>query len=112
MKPRTVKARIVLLNKVIHLALHRRIITRPPFDGFELEKTELKNKSLTNDELDLLMKTPLKSGTQRFIRDMFCFRPLPAWLMQTCINSLGKILLPKMMVACGFQPTGKIAYGI
>lgn len=73
MKPRTVKARIVLLNKVIHLALHRRIITRPPFDGFELEKTELKNKSLTNDELDLLMKTPLKSGTQRFIRDMFLF---------------------------------------
>jgi len=73
MKPRTVKARIVLLNKVIHLALHRRIITHPPFDGFELEKTELKNKSLTNDELDLLMKTPLKSGTQRFIRDMFLF---------------------------------------
>jgi integrase len=73
MKPRTVKARIVLLNKVIRLALHRRIITRPPFDGFELEKTELKNKSLTNDELNLLMKTSLKSGTQRFIRDMFLF---------------------------------------
>ena len=73
MKPRTVKARITLLNKMIRLALHRRIITRPPFDGFELEKTELKNKSLTSDELDLLMKTPLKSGTQRFIRDMFLF---------------------------------------
>ena len=73
MKPRTVKARIVLLNRVIHLALHRRIITRSPFDGFELEKTVLKNKSLTNDELDLLMQTPLKSGTQRFIRDMFLF---------------------------------------
>ena len=73
MKPRTVKARIILLNKMIRLALHRRIITRPPFDGFELEKTELKNKSLTSDELDLLMKTPLKSGTQRFIRDMFLF---------------------------------------
>jgi len=55
------------------LALHRRIITGSPFDGFELEKTELKNKSLTNDELDLLMKTPLKSGTQRFIRDIFLF---------------------------------------
>lgn len=73
MKPKTVKARIVLLNKVIRLALHRRIITRSPFDGFELEKTVLKNKSLTNDELDLLMQTSLKSGTQRFIRDMFLF---------------------------------------
>lgn len=38
MKPRTVKARIVLLNKVIYLALHRRIITRLPFNSFELEK--------------------------------------------------------------------------
>ena len=73
MNPRTVKARFVLVNRAIRLALHRRIITRPPFDGFELEKTELKNKSLTNDELDLLMKTSLKSGTQRFIRDMFLF---------------------------------------
>lgn len=73
MKPRTVKARIILVNRAIRLALHRRIITRPPFEGFELEKTELKNKSLTNDELDLLMKTSLKSGTQRFIRDMFLF---------------------------------------
>ena len=73
MNPRTVKARIVLVNRVICLALHRRIITRPPFDGFELEKNKLKNKSLTNDELDLLMKTSLKSGTQRFIRDMFLF---------------------------------------
>ena len=73
MNPNTVKARIVKLNKVIRLALHRNIITRPPFDGFELEKTELKNKSLTNNELDLLMQTSLKSGTQRFIRDMFLF---------------------------------------
>lgn len=73
MNPNTVKARIIKLNKVIRLALHRNIITRPPFEGFELEKTEFKNKSLTNNELDLLMQTPLKSGTQRFIRDMFLF---------------------------------------
>lgn len=73
MNPNTVKARIIKLNKVIRLALHRNIITRPPFEGFELEKTELKNKPLTNNELNLLMKTPLKSGTQRFIRDMFLF---------------------------------------
>jgi integrase len=73
MKPRTVKARIVMLNKIIRLALHRRIITRPPFDGFELEKVEIQNKSLTAEELDRLITTPLKSATQRFIRDMFVF---------------------------------------
>jgi integrase len=73
MKPRTVKARIVMLNKIIRLALHRRIITRSPFDGFELEKTEVQNKSLTAEELDKIITTPLKSATQRFIRDMFVF---------------------------------------
>lgn len=42
MNPNTVKARIIKLNKVIRLALHRNIITRPPFEGFELEKRSLK----------------------------------------------------------------------
>lgn len=73
MKPRTVKARIVLFNKIVRLALHRRIIIRPPFDGFELEKLEVQNKSLAAEELGRLITTPLKSTTQRFIRDMFVF---------------------------------------
>jgi len=73
MKPRTVRARIVLLNKAIRLALHRNYITRPPFEGFGFEKIENLNKSLTTEELDLLISTPLKSATQRFIRDMFVF---------------------------------------
>lgn len=73
MKPRTVKARIVLLNKVIRLALHRNIITRPPFEGYDVGKTETPNRSLTSEEFDRLMTTPLKSATQSFIRDMFVF---------------------------------------
>ena len=73
MKPRTVKARIVLLNKIVRLALHRNYITRPPFEGFDLGKTELPDKSLTSEELDRLISTPLKSSTQSFIRDMFVF---------------------------------------
>lgn len=73
MKPRTVKARIVLLNKVVRLALHRNYITCPPFVGFDLGKTELPDKSLTSEELDRLISTPLKSSTQSFIRDMFVF---------------------------------------
>lgn len=50
MKPRTVKARIVMLNKIVRLALYRRIITHPPFDSFELEKVEIQNKSLTAED--------------------------------------------------------------
>ena len=73
MKPRTVKARIILLNKVIRLALHRNIITRPPFEGYDTGKTETPNRSLTSEEFGRLMATPLKSATQSFIRDMFVF---------------------------------------
>lgn len=73
MKPRTVKARMVMLNKVIRLALHRNIITRPPFEGYEVGKIENRNRSLTHEEFDRLMTTPLKSATQSFIRDMFVF---------------------------------------
>jgi integrase len=73
MKPRTVKARIILLNKAIRLALYRNYITRPPFEGFDVGKIVNRDRSLTSDELDLLISTPLKSSTQRFIRDMFVF---------------------------------------
>jgi len=73
MKPRTVKARIILLNKAIRQALHRNYITRPPFEGFDVGKIENQDRSLTSGELDLLISTPLKSSTQRFIRDMFVF---------------------------------------
>ena len=58
MKARTVKSRLVLFNKVVLLALHRNIISRHPFAGFETEKITAQDK---------------KSATQRFIRDMFVF---------------------------------------
>lgn len=73
MKARTVKSRLVLFNKVVLLALHRNIINRHPFAGFGTEKTTLQNKSLNSEELERLVSTPLKSATQRFIRDMFVF---------------------------------------
>lgn len=73
MKARTVKSRLVLFNKVVLLALHRNIINRHPFADFGTEKTTLQNKSLNSEELERLVSTPLKSATQRFIRDMFVF---------------------------------------
>lgn len=73
MKARTVKARLVLFNKVVLLALHRNIINRHPFADFGTEKTTLQNKSLNSEELERLVCTHLKSATQRFIRDMFVF---------------------------------------
>ena len=55
------------------MALHRNIINRHPFADFGTEKTTLQNKSLNSEELERLVSTPLKSATQRFIRDMFVF---------------------------------------
>lgn len=73
MKARTVKARLALFNKLVRLALHRNIITHSPFDSFDMEKTILPDKSLNPEELQRVISTPLKSATQRFIRDMFVF---------------------------------------
>lgn len=63
MKARTVKSRLVLFNKVVLLALHRNIISRYPFAGFETEKITAQDKSLTPEELERLLSTPLKSAT-------------------------------------------------
>ncbi|KAA6324982.1 Tyrosine recombinase XerD [termite gut metagenome] len=73
MKPGTVRARIVLLNKVIRQALHRNFISCPPFEGFGLEKPQVQNRSLSAEELNRLISTPIKSPTQSFIRDLFIF---------------------------------------
>ncbi|KAA6325967.1 Tyrosine recombinase XerC [termite gut metagenome] len=73
MKPGTVRARIVLLNKVIRQALHRNFISRPPFEGFGLDKPQVQNRSLSAEELNRLISTPIQSCTQSFIRDMFIF---------------------------------------
>ena len=73
MKPGTVKARLVLLNKIVIIALHRNLITSSPFEDFRIEKPEVKNRSLSADELDRLMNTPIRYSTQCYIRDLFVF---------------------------------------
>jgi len=73
MKPGTVKARIVMLKKVVRVALHRKLITRSPFEDFQIEKPEVRNRSLSAAELNQLMNTHIQNTTQRFIRDMFVF---------------------------------------
>jgi integrase len=73
MKPGTVQARIVLFKKIIKQALRRNLITYSPFGDFQLEKPEVRDRSLTAAELDKLMTTPLKYATQSFVRDLFVF---------------------------------------
>lgn len=73
MQPETVNGEIALLQKVVRTALHRGLINRPPFFGYKAEKSKTKIKSLTADELERLLKTPIERPTLVFARDMFVF---------------------------------------
>jgi integrase len=73
MKPGTVKARIAMLKKIAGRALHQNLIVSPPFSDFQTDQPEVQDRSLTADELDRLMNTPIHSTTQRFVRDLFVF---------------------------------------
>ena len=73
MQPETVNGRIILLQKAVRVALHRGLISRPPFFGYKAEKCKIKIKSLTADELERLLTTPIERPTLVFARDMFVF---------------------------------------
>ncbi|MDL2231481.1 site-specific integrase [Porphyromonadaceae bacterium OttesenSCG-928-L07] len=64
---------IALLQKAVRIALHQNLITYPPFYGYKLAKPEFQIRSLTAEELERLISTPIKSSSQNFIRDLFVF---------------------------------------
>ena len=64
---------VFLLFKAVRLALHRNLITYPPFLGFKVKKPEFQIRSLTKEEFERLISTPLESQSQCFIRDLFVF---------------------------------------
>ncbi|PXV60124.1 site-specific recombinase XerD [Dysgonomonas alginatilytica] len=64
---------IIYLQKVARIALNRNLINRPPFGGFKPEKPEIKTRSLTKEELERFISTPLPCSKLCFIRDMFVF---------------------------------------
>ena len=73
MTDESVSSTMLVLFKVVRLALHRKLIVHPPFFGFKLKKPNFKIRSLTKDEFQRLISTPIESKSQCFIRDMFVF---------------------------------------
>jgi integrase len=73
MQPGTVQARIVMMKMIARQAIRKNLISHPPFGDYQIEKPEVKDKSLTADELDRLIATPLKYNTQSYVRDLFVF---------------------------------------
>jgi integrase len=73
LKPATMITNIIYLQKVARIALHRNLISRPPFTGYKPEKPELQTRSLTKDELERFISTPLPKSRLCYIRDLFVF---------------------------------------
>lgn len=73
LKPGSALICTIYLQKVARIALHRNLISRPPFMGYKPEKPDLQIRSLTKDELERIISTPIESANQSFIRDLFVF---------------------------------------
>lgn len=73
LKAESIVTIVALLLKAVRIALHRNIITYPPFLGYKLGKPEFVQRTLSAEELARLISTPLKSPSQSFIRDLFVF---------------------------------------
>jgi integrase len=71
--PATAITNLIYLQKVVRSALNRNLISRPPFIGYKPEKPEVKTRSLTKEELERIISTPLESSKHCFIRDLFVF---------------------------------------
>ena len=73
LKAESIVSIVALLLKAVRIALHRNMITYPPFLGYKLGKPEFIQRTLTAEEFERLISTPLKSTSQSFIRDLFVF---------------------------------------
>lgn len=73
LKSESIASIVALLLKAVRIALHRNMITYPPFLGYKWEKPEFIQRSLTAQEFERLISTPIKSTSQNFIRDLFVF---------------------------------------
>lgn len=73
LKAESIASIVALLLKAVRIALHRNMITYPPFLGYKLEKPGFQNRALTAEEFERIISTPLKSPSQSFIRDLFVF---------------------------------------
>lgn len=72
-KPNTIIGIVGHLKIIAKRAVNDGIITRNPFIGFSLEGEPLQPKSITRQELNKIMTTPLDSPNRYLVRDIFLF---------------------------------------
>ena len=73
LKKGTVIGTIGLLKIVVKRAVRDEVIIRYPFMGFTIKPDPIEPKTLTNEELELIMTTPIDTFNRSMIRDIFLF---------------------------------------
>jgi integrase len=73
LKPSSVNGTIIKLLSVAKIARHRNLISHPPFFGYKLTRPKFNIRSLSSDEFQRLISTPIESPNLNFTRDMFVF---------------------------------------
>lgn len=71
--PGTVAPIVIYLQKAARIALHRNLITRPPFARYKPERPEVHTRSLASEELERLISTPFPKQKLCYFRDLFVF---------------------------------------
>jgi integrase len=64
LKPASVNGVIVQLLSAARTALHRNLITHPPFFGYKLTRPEFNIRSLSSGEFERLVSTPIETLSQ------------------------------------------------
>ena len=73
MMPATILQRVICLQKMVKIAIRKKIISHNPFTGYVPERPKTEHKFLPMAEVEKLIKTPLKDSALDFTRDMFVF---------------------------------------
>jgi len=73
LKPASVNGIVIRLLSVARIALHRNLISHPPFFGYKLERPDFQIRSLTKEEFERLISTGIQVSDLCFVRDMFLF---------------------------------------
>ena len=73
LKPASVNGTVIKLLSAARIALYRNLLNHPPFFGYKLERPEFQIRSLSKEEFERLVSTPIQSQNLNFVRDLFVF---------------------------------------
>ncbi len=73
LKASSVNTTIIKLLSASRVAVHRNYINYPPFFGYRLIKPPFEIRSLTKEEFERLIATPIREPMLNFVRDLFIF---------------------------------------